>query len=117
LSSPGARRFVTSIRSAGSFQEKWFDGYVLLFHFGESKATHLDELLEEATKTSAGLMQQPEITKHVRRLACLDLDLHAVEPERRGQLTAVSRVARNISLVALRLATIEAAADTQAARR
>ncbi len=58
-----------------------FDGYLLLFHFGDSNATYLDAFDRVAKETSAGLMQEPAITRHLRRLACLDLDLEAVEPE------------------------------------
>lgn len=52
-----------------------FDGYLLLYGYGQSKATYLDELLDQAQKTSHALMAQELVRRHVRRLVCLDLML------------------------------------------
>lgn len=52
-----------------------FDGYLMLYRFGESANTYLDDLLHAAEATSEGLMRQAAVTRHVRRLVCLDLSL------------------------------------------
>jgi hypothetical protein len=50
-----------------------FDGYLLLYKFGESPNTWLGKLLAESELLSGRLMQQPEITAHIRRLVSLDV--------------------------------------------
>ena len=43
-----------------------------LHRFGAAKATYSDELLSLAKDLSDRLMREPEITKHVERIVCLD---------------------------------------------
>ena len=61
-----------------------FDGYVLLYRFGESPATYLDGLLEQAMRSSAALMSEPTVTRHIRRLACVDVVFDADADGRPG---------------------------------
>ncbi len=48
------------------------DAYLILHRFGAAKATYSDELLSLAKDLSDRLMREPEITKHVERIVCLD---------------------------------------------
>lgn len=67
-----------------------FDGYVMLFQFGQkwdkageryvpSPNTWLDRLAAQAQLLSAQLVFRSEIKRHVRRLACLDVELNEAE--------------------------------------
>jgi hypothetical protein len=74
-----------------------FDGYLLLFRFGDkwdpksaafvpSPNTWLDKLLPQSEVLSAQLMEREEVTRHIRRLACLDVTL-----DEDGTLVATTR--------------------------
>lgn len=54
-----------------------FDGYLLLYEFGQSPNTWLDPLMEQSTLVSQGLMANPDVRRHIRRLVCLDVQLTA----------------------------------------
>lgn len=74
-----------------------FDGYLLLFRFGDrwdptsaafvpSPNTWLDKLLPQSKVLSAQLMDRNDITQHIRRLVCLDVTL-----DDEGELVATTR--------------------------
>jgi len=52
-----------------------FDGYLLLYKFGQSPNKYLGALLAESELLSERLMQLPQITAHIRRLVSLDVSL------------------------------------------
>jgi hypothetical protein len=81
-------RLVTNYPNAGfpSADPPQIDAYLILHRFGAAKATYSDEFLALATRLSDGLMRQPEVTKHVARIVCLDATLDG-----NGQLTATTR--------------------------
>ncbi len=62
------------------------DAYLILHRFGEANATYCDEFLALAARLSDGLMHQPEITRHIARIACLDATLDSA-----GRMVASTR--------------------------
>lgn len=62
------------------------DAYLILHRFGVENATYSDELLANAVRLSDGLMRQPNVTKHVGRIVCLDASYGAG-----GELVATTR--------------------------
>lgn len=63
-----------------------FDGYLLLTDFGATPNTWLKKLMTQTEILAAALLEQPEITRHIRRLVFLDLTLASS-----GTLTATKR--------------------------
>ncbi|MBA3382739.1 MAG: hypothetical protein H0T97_12885 [Actinobacteria bacterium] len=53
------------------------DGYVLLYQFLETPQADLETLDRHADELSALLMNHTAITTHLRRIACVDLELRA----------------------------------------
>ena len=65
---------------AGAFppaEQPRLEGYLLLYRFLETPQADLESLDRQADQLSALLMKRSEITTHLRRIACVDLELHA----------------------------------------
>lgn len=78
-----------SFVGAGRFpvtQQPRLDCYVLLYRFLEKHQTDLKALDEKAETLSARLMARPEVTAHLRRIACVSIQL-----ERDGKLHGTCR--------------------------
>lgn len=65
---------------AGAFpstEQPRLDGYLLLYRFLETPQADLETLDRQADELSGLLMKRSEITTHLRRIACVDIELRA----------------------------------------